>query len=186
MRNLLRTGLIFLLFSLVAGTAQAQVCKPESIPASTPDSQLQDNGDGTVTDLKTGLMWKQCAEGQSGSGCAEDTANDTATEYPMWQNALLRAQEVNTGGGFAGFTDWRVPNIKELASLVEHQCTGPAINLTRFPNTPSSYFGSSSIQAGRSAYFWTVSPYGLVMGGSTNVTHPLLSKAWLRLVRSAP
>ena len=182
MRNPIRTGLIFLFFSLVAGTAQAQTCKPESIPASTPTSQLQDNGDGTVTDLKTGLMWKQCAEGQFGSGCAEGTA----TEYAMWQNALLRAQEVNTGGGFAGFTDWRVPNIKELASLVEHQCTGPAINLTRFPNTPSSYFGSSSIQAGRSDYFWRISRYGLVLTGSTNVTNPLIDKARLRLVRSAP
>lgn len=182
MRHSIRTGLIFLLFSLVAGTAQAQICKPESIPASTPDSQLQDNGDGTVTDRKTGLMWKQCAEGQFGSGCAEGAA----TEFNMWQNALLRAEEVNNSGGFAGFTDWRVPNIKELASLVEQQCMEPAINLTRFPNTPNNGFGSSSIWAGQIVYFWTVSRYGLVSGQQTNITHPLLSKPRLRLVRSAP
>ena len=182
MRNQKWAELSLLLLTLVAMGAQAQTCKSE-IPASTPDSQLQDNGDGTVTDLKTGLMWKQCTEGQSGSGCVDGSPID----YNIWQKALQRAQEVNNSGGFAGFSDWRVPNIKELASLVELQCREPAINLTRFPNTPaSSYFWSSSIYAGQGDYSWTVSRFGDFDGFSNNVDIPQLTKPKLRLVRSAP
>ena len=157
MRNQTWTGLFFLLFSLVTGTVQAQTCHPESIPASTPDSQLQDNGDGTVTDTKTGLIWKQCLEGQSGSDCASGSY-----EVFSWQQALQRAQTVNSSGGFAGFSDWRLPTIKELSSLVEHQCVGPAINLTRFPNAPNDWgywVWSSSAVAGDPYGAWVVNFY---------------------------
>jgi hypothetical protein len=41
-------------------------CKPVSIPASTPVSQLYDNGDQTITDVKTGLIWKKCMKGLCG------------------------------------------------------------------------------------------------------------------------
>ena len=145
------TGLFFLLFSLVTGMVQAQTCQPASIPASTPDSQLQDNGNGTITDRKTGLIWKQCVEGLSGNTCASGSA-----EIFSWQQALQRAQTVNSGGGFAGASDWRVPTIKELSSLVEQQCAGPAINLTRFPNTGSDIVWSSSAVAGGTYNAWYV------------------------------
>jgi hypothetical protein len=178
MRNQTWTGLFFLLFSLVTGMVQAQTCQPESIPASTPDSQLQDNGDGTVTDTKTGLMWKQCVEGLSGSGCASGSA-----EQLTWPQALQRAQAVNSGGGFAGHHDWRVPNIKELNSLIEHQCVFPAINLRRFPNSSSDEVWSSSTGViYHTKYVWSVAfNYGYTnLGSSGQSPHPI------RLVRSAP
>lgn len=124
----------------------AQICRTDSIPATTPDSQLTDNADGTVTDTKTGLMWKQCSEGLSGTSCATGIAQPYT-----WAAALNRAQTVNTlEGGFAGYTDWRLPNLKELQSITEKQCVAPAINLTRFPNTAaeSSYWSSSPVAAG--------------------------------------
>jgi len=175
MRNQKWTQWALLLLTLVVGGAQAQTCKSES-PASTPDSQLQDNGDGTVTDLKTGLMWKQCAEGLSGSDCASGTI-----EGLTWSQALLRAQDVNSGGGFAGFTDWRVPNIKELASLVEEQCSSPAINLTRFPNTPSTNFLSSSSDVSYGSAAWYLYFSSGQIWAIVNKDRPFN----LRLVRSA-
>ncbi|MCP4235257.1 MAG: DUF1566 domain-containing protein, partial [Aestuariibacter sp.] len=54
--------LCLLMIGLAISNTSLAVCQVD-IPASTPDSQLQDNGDGTVTDNKTGLMWKQCSEG---------------------------------------------------------------------------------------------------------------------------
>ena len=175
MRNQTWTGVVVLLLMLGVEPALAETCYPESIPASTPDSQLQDNSDGTVTDTKTGLMWKQCVEGLSGPDCASGSAK-TFT----WQQALQQAQAVNSGS-FAGFSDWRVPNIKELLSLVEHQCSSPAINLTRFPNASNHWVWSSSAVAGRTAYAWGVKfGYGYTVWSFKSYGHQL----WL--VRSAP
>ncbi len=116
-----------------------QTCKPDSIPASTPDNQLIDNGDGSVTDSKTGLMWKKCLEGVSGASCETGSPSSFT-----WQAALQQPEIVISEGGFAGYTDWRLPNINELVSIIEEQCFEPAINLNRFPNTPNSYAWSGS------------------------------------------
>ena len=118
--------------------AQA-ACNP-NITATTPDSRYTDNGDGTITDKATGLMWKQCSEGQSTTTNACDTG---ARSGYSWQDALQQAQILNSSGGFAGHTDWRLPNRNELASLVERQCWLPAININLFPGTASGYWSSS-------------------------------------------
>lgn len=128
----------------------AQTCQPTSITATTPTTQFTVHGDGTVTDKKTGLMWKQCPEGQSGAACA----TGTAVTY-TWQGALQQAASVN-GSGFATYTDWRLPNIKELSSIVERQCETPAINLEVFPATPSERFWSSSPVAAINDDAWLV------------------------------
>ena len=173
MSRVLQGGLWLTLLAM-SYAVQAQTCKPESIPASTPNSQLQDNGDGTITDTKTGLIWKRCLEGQSGSDCASGSA-----EAFTWQQALQRAQTVNSSGGFAGFSDWRLPTIKELSSLVEHQCVDPAINLTRFPNASNHWLWSSSAVAGSADNAWGVA-------FSDGLTHwgGKLDYLQLRLVRS--
>jgi hypothetical protein len=132
----------------------AQTCKP-AIPASTPTGQFVAHGDGTLTDTRTGLMWKQCVEGRSGAGCA---SGRVATF--TWQGALQRPEDVNGGGGFAGHTDWRLPNINELRSIVEEQCWDPAINLILFPNDPGTYVWSSSPNAGNSNYAWGLTFFG--------------------------
>ncbi len=74
-------------------------------------------------------MWKQCAEGLSGTTCQTGSAH-TFT----WANALVYA-EAST---FANHADWRLPNVKELSTLVEDCRTSPAINTLRFPNTPGA------------------------------------------------
>ncbi len=135
--------LIGLLALLLPAISTAQTCKTASILASTPTSQFTDHKNGTVTDNKTGLMWKKCSEGQAWNkgtgGCDGRGLGYT------WQGALISVQKLNNSGGFAGKTDWRVPNIQELASILEDQCESPAINLTVFPATPSDdWFWSSS------------------------------------------
>ena len=143
----MQTFFIILCCIFSAATVHAtQTCRTDLIPASTSNSQLIDNGNGTITDLKTGLMWKQCLEGVSGSSCGRGVP-DTFT----WQKALQRPGVINNAGGFAGYTDWRLPNIKELISLIEEQCAFPAINLARFPNTPTSADTPTS-------YIWSGSP----------------------------
>lgn len=97
-----------------------------------------DNGDGTVADTRTGLMWKQCLEGQSGADC-----EGSAGKF-NWDTAMKIPQTVNQHGGFAGYNDWRVPTRDELESLVMPECANPAICTEAFPNTPVSYVWSSS------------------------------------------
>jgi hypothetical protein len=129
-----------------AGAAQPTPCQ-NNHSASNPDSGYTDHGNGTVTDTRTGLMWKQCAEGLSGATCQTGSAQ-TFT----WANALVHA-EAST---FASYIDWRLPNVKELSSLVEDCRVSPAINTNRFPNTPSAVFWSGSPHGDRSDIVWLV------------------------------
>ncbi len=149
-------------------TAAAQTCR-DDIRATAPDSRFQDNGNGTVTDLATGLIWKQCAEGLSGAGCAAGSVASLT-----WAQALQRAADAD----FAGSALWRLPNKKELASLVEWRCVVPAINARFFPNTPAAWFWSSSPYASYSYHAWIVDfSYGNVYGNDkVNAPH-------VRLVR---
>lgn len=131
-------SLIVSFLGLLVWTASTQAGPCESnFPAGNPDSVYIDHGDGTVTDMRTGLMWKQCAEGLDGAGC-ETGALQTFT----WREALALA-DTST---FGGYTDWRLPNVKELFSLVEDCRWGPSINTNHFPNTPSEWFWSGSPQ----------------------------------------
>jgi hypothetical protein len=129
----------------------AQTCNG-SVTATAPNSRYTDNGDSTVTDSQTGLMWKQCSEGQGTTTTACDTGS-TATY--TWQGALQQAQTIN-GTGFAGYADWRLPNRNELASLIERSCYSPSINITVFPNTAASDYWSASPDASYSNSAWLV------------------------------
>ncbi len=134
--------LIVVLSLLSVVNLYGQTCQTASITASTPTSRFTDNGDGTLVDSVTGLMWKKCSEGQS-YNTATSGCDGTDVTY-SWQEALQRASAANSGGGFAGHTDWRLPDIKELNSIVERQCINPAINLDIFPATSSWQFWSAS------------------------------------------
>ena len=159
--------------SFAATVYAEQSCTSASIPASTPDSQFIDNNDGTITDSKTGLMWKKCLEGASGDSCEEGLVG-----YFTWQAALQQIETVNTGGGFAGHSDWRFPNIRELISIVEEQCYEPSINLNRFPNTPISYAWSSSPDSNNEARAWLV-----YFGYGNSAPVERSNKCTVRLVR---
>jgi len=135
---------LLLMLSLLSGSVQA-ACNTANLPEATPSTDFTDNGDGTVTHNTTGLMWMRCALGQSGADCATGTATTL-----NWTQGLTAANNST----FATYTDWRLPNLKELASIVETQCTSPSINEMVFPNTPPSFFWSASGFAGFSDSAW--------------------------------
>jgi len=153
-----------------------QTCK-DYIPDNTPNSRYTDNGNSTVTDNDTGLMWKQCVEGLTGGDCT--TGGVTSH---LWQAALALATTVNSAS-FAGYNDWRVPNLTELESLVARNCSSPSINSSLFPNAPASYVWSSSPIAYEPFYAWNVGFFG----GDTyaeNVSERSFFSHHVRLVRS--
>lgn len=104
------------------GNSQAIVCPQPGEPFYGQDAQYesaqpsyQDNGDGTVTDLNTGLMWVKAR----------------GSKIP-WSEALAGAAQCNVGG----YQDWRMPTIKELYSLI--QFTGS--QHTKTPYLDADYF----------------------------------------------
>lgn len=78
-----------------------------------------DNGDGTITDNHTGLMWEKLS--------SDGSIHDWAATY-TWHNAGTKITALNGGGGFAGYTDWRLPNINELQSLANYGTSAPAVH----------------------------------------------------------
>ncbi|MCZ4311026.1 DUF1566 domain-containing protein [Vibrio pomeroyi] len=127
------------LAAVFSSTAMAQVCKPDSITPTHPEGQYLNNGNGTITDVVNGLMWSTCTIGQTAAG---GTCTGNPVKYDSWQQALNAANENKS---YAGYDDWRLPNIKELGDLVERSCVSPAINLTYFPSTPSAVYWSNTM-----------------------------------------
>ncbi len=131
----MKKALLTLVSLLLAIAVQAQTCNP-NIVKTKPDSQYTLSADGTeVTDTKTGLIWQRCALGMSWNGT---TCSGIATTY-NWENALAQAATVASNTS----VEWRLPNIKELKSLVETACYGQAINEAIFPATPSHILSST-------------------------------------------
>ena len=88
-----------------------------------------------VTDRLTGLVWARCSVGQGWNG-------STCTGMP---SELTHEQALQHAAGRSG---WRLPNRRELFSLADKRCVDPAIDRTAFPNTPSSWYWSSSPDVG--------------------------------------
>lgn len=138
----IRKIIVMLLISFSSPALAEQICN-EQMRASTPSARFIDHGDGTVTDVSTGLMWMVCPLGQawSSAGCG-----GLPSTQP-WNDALSQIELMNVAGnGYAGRNDWRLPNIKELFSLVEWSCIKPAVNTAVFGphDTDSHAYWSST------------------------------------------
>jgi len=152
--------------------AQVKVKKNQN---SRPDSdkekrieqigQYIDHGDGTVTDTKTGLMWKKCSEGQTGDDCSGEAKIYT------WHDAMQKFKQVS----FAGYSDWRMPTIEELRTIDGK----PTILNDVFPQTAYNWYWSSSPYAGSSNGAWYID----FSGGLGGINDKYISGR-VRLVRS--
>lgn len=86
--------------------------KAASAPAKALiDGRYRDNGNGTITDTKTNLIWMRCSLGQQWTG---STCAGVAMEM-NWNDALKTAISFS----YAGHSDWRVPTVDELDTLVQ-------------------------------------------------------------------
>ena len=110
-----------------------------------------DNSDGTITDLNTAFMWEQKV---AGSGCLH-CVNDLYT----WFDGMSEFISQVNGTGLAGHSDWRLPNIAELQTiLLAHfpSCPiSPCIDPIFTPTAASRYWSSSTF-AGAPAAAWVV------------------------------
>ncbi len=117
-----------------------------------------DNGDSTITDLHNGLMWQQTEGGV----------------MPSWGNALSYC----AGLGLAGHSDWRLPNIKELTSIVDYA----TLNTTYFPNAVVLAYWSSTTNAEWTNAAWQI----YFIDGSSSIQGKATFDSYVRCVRTAP
>ncbi len=95
------------------------------------------SSDGSeVTDQKTGLIWRRCAEGMTYSG---NTCTGTARLFTD-QEAVIHGTTQASNTGIA----WRLPNVRELASIVDKSLRNPSIDPGAFPATPAHWFWTST------------------------------------------
>ncbi|MDM8522463.1 DUF1566 domain-containing protein [Desulfococcaceae bacterium HSG8] len=95
-----------------------------------------DNGDGTVTDIGTGLMWQQEASGLVVS----------------WKDALAYCENLS----YAGYNDWRLPNRGELLSIMNYGKYDLAIDDNYFPNMIAHWYCSSTSNVSQTEDYWNV------------------------------
>jgi hypothetical protein len=122
--------------------------------------QYTDNGDGTITDNITGLMWQQDPD-FNGDGAIN------SKDKKGWEDAVVAATSFN----LAGYTDWRLPTIKELYSLIDFSgitgtvnTSGTTIPVDAIPYLNTSYFkfAYGDIAAGEryiDAQYWSATQY---------------------------
>lgn len=91
------------------------------------------NGEDVLINERTTLIWA-----------------DTHASIKAWKDALEYCQDLV----FAGFSDWRLPNVNELKTLLDYSLTHPS---TTFPAMPAQPFWSSTTYSGYSEYGWYVS-----------------------------
>lgn len=160
---------------------------------------------GVVKDKRTGLEWMRCSLGQDWSEKSKTCTNEV--EGFTFDAAGKIAKKINAAGGYAGRTNWRVPSVRELQSLfycsngfrptsgepyndkdsVQLYCaensTKPTITETVFPNTPKSWYWSSSDYSVETSRAWFASFEVGFVSNSGGYGNGVVSKLLVRLVR---
>jgi len=119
--------------------------------------RYQNNGDGTISDLNTGLIWEQKIR-----DIATAQGNHDVTRTFFWDSAASSIwdwlEQVNTEGGtgLGGYNDWRVRNVRELQSIVDYGTFNPAVD-PAFNNGPGMLASCSLAECSLTAmgFYWT-------------------------------
>lgn len=116
---------------------------------SWPSPRFSNHGNGTVTDNLTGLMWTKDANTPGPSACSPAT-------YRTWQEAVDHVACLNAHA-YLGYTDWRLPNRKELLSLIDWSQYDPALPSGHpFDNVQDQGYWSSTAYANYTDNVWDV------------------------------
>ncbi len=107
-----------------------------------PGLAYRDNGDGTITDMNTGLMWETKVVGGNISNCFE-VLHGVNTRCTWDEASGAWIDDVNFEL-YAGYDDWRLANIRELMSILDYGTSLPAIDPIFGPTASSSYWTLTS------------------------------------------
>jgi len=138
-----------------ANVLSAQSCSGPDATATSNEFTLSTTVPGKVYHTTSGLEWAQCVVGQTWNATTETCDGDG--ERLTWQSALKLSNTYK----FGNHTDWRLPNLKELVSLVQRACVDPAVDPSIFPAAPSDSYWTSTpnTSADKTDEAWSVGFY---------------------------
>lgn len=155
-------------------------CNTQNVVASKDYTQIKKIDDAifgdAILDTATQLVWQKCLVGQFGEDCEKGSA-----QTMTWLDAFNSVDKFTVkNDGVLGQSGWRVPNIRELASITELACSSPAINNTLFPTPARATLWSSSPYRfyDHYAWYWDSEDGIYIYGDRTE-------KRYVRLVRDA-
>jgi len=114
--------------------------------------RFADNGDATVTDRNTGLTWIKSGRGEIETDPPSSFREEDGWRKYNWTEAINYCERLD----FAGHRDWRLPNYKELVSILDLGRTDPAVDPASFPDTRSDFYWTSTPFAYNPAHAWYV------------------------------
>ncbi|MBF0539744.1 MAG: DUF1566 domain-containing protein [Nitrospirae bacterium] len=135
--------------------------------AAWPNPRFVDVANGTVADNLTGLVWSKDAGTPTTGTCTSSNSS--------WQAALGYVACLN-GANYLGYNDWRLPDKKELLSLVDRGKINPTVTSGNpFINVKSNYYWSSTTSASNPGLAWLVD---MTSGGVSTNSKSYGSRVW--------
>jgi len=174
------TKSLFTIISITFFTTQFAfaTCATSNIPGHYTGRYV-DNNDGTISDKMTKLLWMKCdldiAWDSANQTCqyTEEAFGNTVAKTRIsytWQEALIAASNTNING-FANNRNWRLPNVKELASILELNC------LSNNPNEVNgTYAIDTSIFSTQVSTYWSSTPRPEAFDAEDG--SPFINQAW--------
>ena len=161
---------LILLSGFGPSVVRAQDCHARALPAEY-FNHFDINGDGTVTDIESGLTWSRCVTGQHWDGKTCSGEAKLLTWGEAWQLSRQRHQQGDNDDA------WRLPKLNELATIVDMRCKDPRIDLSLFPNTAGDAFWTSNSKIEtEQAYVLSFGKHGVTSAAKTE-------KHYVRLVQ---
>lgn len=135
-----------------------------------PSPRFTDNGNNTVTDNLTGLVWTKNAN--LGYDCAGPDAGAWS-----WDTAFYGAGQCNSAV-YGGYNDWRVPNVRELHSLISFGAANPALPAGHpFVNVQNNWYWTSTTVNWSTSNAWTLDMSSGLLGATASKSNT--ARIWL-------
>ncbi|MDX1812479.1 MAG: DUF1566 domain-containing protein, partial [Gammaproteobacteria bacterium] len=167
---ILKHAILYGILSISISNTFADQCD-STVPGHYPDRYI-DNNDGTISDKMTGLMWSKCIMGMTWDGSRNlciskfENGQEKRAVKLNWQDSLKYVTLVNASN-YLNYSDWRLPNIKELASILDVACLANlhamALDLDYF-----DVYTLSSDHTSATTTYWSSTPHRVTLVDTDN------------------